>query len=41
MDFLFQIFCDNKIQQILQKDNRSCGSWATCTLLYLYMKNAN
>ena len=37
MDYLFQIFCDDKIQQILQETNAEM----LADFLYLYKKQTN
>ena len=41
INFLLQIFCDYKIQQILQERQILLCSGPACRLLYLYMKQAN
>ena len=41
MDFLFQIFCDNKTQQILQETNALKVVDQLAGFFYLYKKQAN
>ena len=41
MGFLFQIFCDEKIQQILQETNALKVAELLADFLYLYKKQTN
>ena len=41
MDYLFQIFCDDKIQQILQETNALKVAEMLADFLYLYKKQTN